>query len=64
MDLGQGAFSVEQRDDVEDGDGEEDDVLGESGWVAETDKPLAFLVDRKRLERPETRSILAGHRDP
>ena len=60
VDLGHGSLAVEERDDVEGGNGEEDDLLGEARRVAEPDEPLAVLLDREGFERPEPRAIRGG----
>jgi hypothetical protein len=61
VDLGHGVLPVEQRDDVERWNGQENDLLGEAGRVAERDEPLAVLLHRERFERPETGTIPAVH---
>src|SRR3990170_2296900 len=61
VDLGHGVLPVEERDDVEGGDGKEGDLLREARRVTEPYQPLTILLDGKGFERPETRAIRAVH---
>src|SRR5215471_10372392 len=64
VDLRDRALAVEERDDVEGRNGQEDDLLGESSRISQAEEPLTVLLDRKRLQSPQTRAVRAGHALP
>jgi hypothetical protein len=52
---------VEQRDHVQERDGQHRHLLGESGRIAETDHAPPVLLDGKRLERAEAGPLGESH---
>ena len=51
-DLADRPLAIEERDDVQSGNGEQDHLLGEARRVAKTDEAFAVLLDREGLECP------------
>ena len=62
LDGGDRMLAVEQREDLDQIDRQHDDLGDVAGRVPQRDVPLALLLDRERLDRPESRRVAHGFR--
>ena len=62
LDGGDRVLTVEQREDLDQIDRQHDDLGDVASRIAQRDVPLAFLLDRKCLDRPEPRRVAHGFR--
>ena len=55
-------LAIEQCEDLDQIDRQHDDLGDVASRIAQRDVPLAFLLDRKCLDRPEPRRVAHGFR--
>ena len=63
--LGHGVLAVEEGDEIQKGNGEQRDLIGEAAGIPEPDQALAVLLHGKGLERAQSGPLHAFfHREP